>query len=80
MEEEEKIREQVFKNTLEEAKVKAGGEEGQADPCVICLESISERAVTSPCRHASFDFLCILSWLQERSTCPLCECSPLRLM
>lgn len=46
---------------------------GQFDSCVICLDTVSERATLSPCRHESFDFLCLLSWLQERSTCPLCK-------
>lgn len=44
-----------------------------SDSCVICLEPISERAITVPCNHYAFDFLCIASWLQERSTCPLCN-------
>lgn len=43
------------------------------DPCVICLDAVSERAVALPCRHESFDFLCLVSWLQESSTCPLCK-------
>ncbi|KAF2001071.1 hypothetical protein P154DRAFT_464919 [Amniculicola lignicola CBS 123094] len=43
------------------------------DACVICLENVSERAITVPCNHYTFDFLCIASWLQERSTCPLCK-------
>lgn len=43
------------------------------DPCVICLDAVSERAVASPCRHESFDFLCLVSWLQKSSTCPLCK-------
>lgn len=42
------------------------------DCCVICLEQISERAIALPCMHKNFDFLCLLSWLQERSSCPLC--------
>ncbi|KAK3720622.1 hypothetical protein LTR37_003671 [Vermiconidia calcicola] len=42
------------------------------ETCTICLESISERAVAAPCNHLTFDFLCLVSWLQERSTCPLC--------
>ena len=42
------------------------------DACVICLDTVSERAAASPCRHDSFDFLCLVSWLQERSKCPLC--------
>jgi hypothetical protein len=42
------------------------------DVCVICLSSITERAITAPCNHYSFDFICLVSWLQEKSTCPLC--------
>ncbi|KAG4423215.1 hypothetical protein IFR04_003713 [Cadophora malorum] len=41
--------------------------------CVICLERVSEQAVAQPCQHASFDFLCLISWLQEQSSCPLCK-------
>ena len=29
--------------------------------------------MATPCRHSSFDFLCLVSWLQERSACPLCN-------
>ncbi|KAF2738303.1 hypothetical protein EJ04DRAFT_417702, partial [Polyplosphaeria fusca] len=43
------------------------------DACVICLEDITERAITAPCNHCTFDFLCLVSWLQERPTCPLCK-------
>lgn len=46
---------------------------GNSNPCVICLDPISEQAVASPCRHHSFDFLCLVSWLQESPTCPLCK-------
>lgn len=41
--------------------------------CIICLEVISERAVAVPCNHLSFDFLCLVSWLQEKAACPLCK-------
>jgi len=34
------------------------------ETCTICLESITERAVAAPCNHLTFDFLCLLSWLQ----------------
>lgn len=45
-----------------------------ADTCVICLETISERAVTLPCNHLYFDFICILSWLlDQQARCPLCQ-------
>jgi len=43
------------------------------ETCTICLESITERAVAAPCNHLTFDFLCLVSWLQERPTCPLCK-------
>lgn len=58
----------VLQTTLEEAEAT-----GHSNPCVICLDFISERAVASPCRHDSFDFLCLVSWLQESPTCPLCK-------
>ncbi|KAG8630014.1 hypothetical protein KVT40_001633 [Elsinoe batatas] len=44
-----------------------------SDTCVICLSAISERAVTYPCNHLVFDFLCLASWLQQRPNCPLCN-------
>lgn len=43
------------------------------DTCTICLEPITERAVAAPCNHLTFDFICLVSWLQEQSTCPLCK-------
>ena len=60
------------------ARVQGKGKErthGSLEPCTICLEPISERAVAWPCNHLSFDFLCLVSWLQERSACPLCNSS-----
>lgn len=47
----------------------------EPDNCVICLDSITEIARAQPCKHASFDFLCLVSWLQQRPTCPLCNAS-----
>ncbi|KAK4556429.1 hypothetical protein LTR86_006573 [Recurvomyces mirabilis] len=43
------------------------------DTCTICLQTITERAVAVPCNHLTFDYLCLVSWLQERATCPLCK-------
>lgn len=43
------------------------------DACTICLEPITERAVAAPCNHLTFDFICLVSWLQEQSSCPLCK-------
>ena len=66
------IKQQVLRSTLEEVKTSEGSTDGH-DPCVICLDLVSERAVASPCRHYSFDFLCLISWLEQRPTCPLCK-------
>lgn len=44
----------------------------EVESCVICLEPISEKSVTSPCHHA-YDYLCLLSWLEVRQSCPLCN-------
>ena len=41
--------------------------------CVICLDATAEPCAAIPCGHANFDLLCLLSWLQERNTCPLCK-------
>lgn len=74
MEEEQVVRQQALERTVAEVKATIFASDNEAvDPCVICLDFISERAATSPCRHDSFDFLCLVSWLQERSTCPLCR-------
>lgn len=43
------------------------------DNCVICLDTISEPCATHPCAHTHFDFLCLLSWLEQRASCPLCQ-------
>lgn len=68
MDEKFEVGQNVLRSTL-------GGAEpsGNSSPCVICLDFVSERAVASPCHHQSFDFLCLVSWLQESPTCPLCK-------
>lgn len=50
-----------------------------SDTCVICLQTVTERAITAPCSHYTFDFVCLVSWLQERSTCPLCKDTTLHM-
>jgi hypothetical protein len=45
------------------------------DACVICLERLSERAITFPCKHDQFDFSCIGTWLNQQRVCPLCKAS-----
>ncbi|KAK0749938.1 hypothetical protein B0T18DRAFT_323656 [Schizothecium vesticola] len=72
---------QVLQTTLAEissqrhgtTKADDGDETNPPDCCVICLESISEPCCALPCAHANFDFLCLLSWLEQRTSCPLCK-------
>lgn len=40
---------------------------------MICLERVSEQAIAQPCKHDTFDFLCLISWLEEQPSCPLCK-------
>ncbi|KAF2267630.1 hypothetical protein CC78DRAFT_456901 [Lojkania enalia] len=51
----------------------SSSKDDSGDACVICLSPISERAVTVPCNHTTFDFICLASWLQQKSACPLCK-------
>ncbi|KAK7970085.1 hypothetical protein PG988_009158 [Apiospora saccharicola] len=41
--------------------------------CVICLDNTSEPCEAQPCKHSDFDYLCLLSWIQEQPRCPLCK-------
>ncbi|KAF3390577.1 hypothetical protein F1880_009081 [Penicillium rolfsii] len=64
------LQQQILQKTLKEvAREEAEG----ADPCVICLDTITEPCVGIPCRHANFDYLCLLSWLEQQPNCPLCK-------
>jgi hypothetical protein len=63
------LRKGISQNTIEQL---AQNNATEVKPCVICLERISDAAIALPCKHAWFDFLCLVSWLQERLTCPLC--------
>ena len=68
------IAKEAAEGTSKETKADTDGAEvigSHIDLCVICLDTISESAIASPCDHI-FDFLCLVSWLLERSTCPLC--------
>jgi Ring finger domain len=59
--------------TTDLSEIHPGDADVEGDCCVICLERVSEQAIAQPCRHDSFDFLCLISWLEERPTCPLCK-------
>lgn len=69
-------RSQILQTTLAEISSRQDATPSEAEEencCVICLERISEQAVAQPCQHGAFDFLCLISWLQEQSACPLCK-------
>ncbi|KAI5204714.1 hypothetical protein E4T39_03459 [Aureobasidium subglaciale] len=54
-------------------KGKAKLRDAPQDTCVICLDTVTERAIAVPCNHLNFDFLCLCSWTQEHPSCPLCK-------
>ncbi|TVY43982.1 putative RING finger protein [Lachnellula occidentalis] len=63
----------ILQTTLAEISSRQENDHVEENCCVICLERITELAIAQPCMHESFDFLCLISWLQERATCPLCK-------
>ncbi|PMD14008.1 hypothetical protein NA56DRAFT_755188 [Hyaloscypha hepaticicola] len=66
-------RSKILQTTLAEVSSRQEPTDAEENCCVICLERISEQAAAQPCKHNSFDFLCLISWLQEQSSCPLCK-------
>ncbi|KAH8819554.1 RING finger domain protein [Xylogone sp. PMI_703] len=69
-------RSKILQTTLAEVSSRLKddvSDNAEEDCCVICLERISEQAIAQPCQHGSFDFLCLLSWLEQQRTCPLCK-------
>lgn len=66
------IREQVLVETLSGLS-KEDGPDTAESCCVICLCAITEACSAKPCSHHNFDFLCLASWLQLNSSCPLCK-------
>ncbi|KAI1178270.1 hypothetical protein F4777DRAFT_576074 [Nemania sp. FL0916] len=73
----EDLHSKVIQNTLAEvaARAETANDAGQlSEPCcVICLDSITEACEARPCKHRNFDYLCLLSWLERLSKCPLCK-------
>jgi len=63
----------VLRTTLDEIFSRHTNDAAEESCCVICLEHISEPAAAQPCKHADFDFLCLISWLEEQPSCPLCK-------
>ena len=58
----------VLQTTLQQVS-----SESEKDCCVICLGEITEACEAQPCGHRYFDYICLLTWLEERKTCPLCN-------
>ena len=75
-------RSQVIQTTLEQISLRDDSDNiiDSKDCCVICLDRVSEQAQAIPCQHKSFDFLCLLSWLEQRTTCPLCKADVTRVL
>ena len=65
------VRHEVLQKTLREVADDATTG-ASSDPCVICLDSITEPSIAVPCNHTNFDYLCLLSWLEQQPSCPLC--------
>ena len=66
-------RSKILQTTLAEVSSRQESTDAEENCCVICLERISEQAIAQPCKHDSFDFLCLISWLEEQPSCPLCK-------
>lgn len=64
------LQRRILQNTLQEVATR---DENDLDPCVICLDAITDPAEASPCGHRNFDYLCALSWFLEHPSCPLCK-------
>lgn len=74
------VRVDVLQQTLIEISPESDGASEAGDGasslcCVICLDSISEPCIAQPCAHRHFDYLCLLSWLETKTSCPLCRSS-----
>lgn len=68
-------RSKILQTTLAEVSSRQNSNDTETEEncCVICLERVSDLAIAQPCKHESFDFLCLISWLQEQASCPLCK-------
>ncbi|KAF3806124.1 hypothetical protein GCG54_00004450 [Colletotrichum gloeosporioides] len=66
----------VLQTTLQEISSRPTEPERCAsadDCCVICLDQITEGCEAQPCHHRNFDYLCLVTWLEQQAACPLCK-------
>ncbi|KAK3295365.1 uncharacterized protein B0H64DRAFT_144967 [Chaetomium fimeti] len=64
-------RPQILQDTLQQ--ISSTSAETPMKCCVICLGDLEEQCEALPCRHNDFDYLCLITWLENRATCPLCK-------
>lgn len=67
----EYLRSQVLQNTLQQ--ISSLSAEETTECCVICLGEVVEQCEARPCQHNKFDYICLVTWVQEHPTCPLCK-------
>lgn len=67
----EDLHSQVLQNTLQQISSLAA--DGNTKCCVICLGDLVEQCEAQPCQHNNFDYICLITWLEQRATCPLCK-------
>lgn len=67
------LRSIILRATLDEVSASSASSDIERDCCVICLGDIEEACEARPCQHAHFDYLCLLTWLDQRKSCPLCK-------
>lgn len=67
----DELESRILRGTLDEISTRQ--DQGSADCCVICLESVSEACEAIPCHHRNFDYACLLGWLEHSPKCPLCK-------
>lgn len=65
------LREQL----LEQLSARQHVAEGCCETCVVCQEPLSSSDWTRsmPCGHAQWHEECLLRWLEERRSCPICR-------
>jgi len=62
---------QVVTNTLQQIKSPAASIDTIC--CVIYLGELIEQCEAQPCQHNNFDYICLITWLGQQATCPLCK-------
>lgn len=67
----ESLRPQVLQHALQQ--ISSLEDAVSTECCIICLSDLADKCEALPCRHCNFDFLCLVTWLEQRAVCPLCN-------